>query len=873
MAHATQDTSSSALPAHDIGQMPARLHAALQMKQQLADVGLYFAPIRHHSPACSYAVRSQIAVLRPARILIEAPADFDGMLPTLLDPRTKPPIAILSQAQLQITMPTPPAGEAEAEDGDPLPSFVAETRSAFFPFCDYSPEWVALHAGHAQGAQVSFIDLPWQQQAQFDADQALNNPESNDSREHARSLQAERYLAHSQYIAALSQRSHCRNHDELWDHLFELRPVAELADWPAFFADTFVWSSMARLDYEDDVLTQEASLIREAHMVARILASYRTLSTSDLQPSLVIVTGAFHTLALVELLHQAICGDPQSGIQMPQPPHASVTTAWLIRYSFDRLDALNGYASGMPSPAYYQSVWEAMQPQAKPDSRDQVSLRLLSQIAAATRQESFADPVSFASVQSAASQVSRLAALREHRVIARYDLIDAVHSCFIKGSLDEGQQGFYSLMQTILSGHRLGDIPPATTAPPLVEATRRLALKHRLKLDDTLSRRARLDLYRKPAHRARSRFMHLLRFLDVGFARHIVGPDYIAGANLDLLFEEWDYAWSPLVEARLIDLSTEGSSLDEVALKRILQQEAALEAAGRGRSARHAVGLLTSAAVIGMQQHLPWLLTLLEAHLLGDAELASIVGCGLQLLHLWRGREFLGLDQHSLLPQLILQVLPSAIFLLPRLHTLDETQEQEAIGTLLSLREFARLVQGLFADHETDYAQLQQALARLLDDATEQPLAAGLAGAIAALLYIDGVWSETQLNSQLTVQFGVGSEPAQAVRYLAGLMQAAPELIVQTDTLARSLNALLAAWQENTFVAHLPDLRYAFTHLKPRETASFADRIAQWNGLLGVNLTQHHGEISLSELMVGTQLHVALQDSLSSDGLLAWAGL
>ncbi|MDV3444084.1 hypothetical protein R0G64_32895, partial [Pseudomonas otitidis] len=35
-----------------------------------------------------------------------------------------------------------------------------------------------------------------------------------------------------------------------------------------------------------------------------------------------------------------------------------------------------------------------------------------------------------------------------------------------------------------------------------------------------LARRTRLDLYRKPRHRARSRFLHLMAYLDSGLARH-----------------------------------------------------------------------------------------------------------------------------------------------------------------------------------------------------------------------------------------------------------------------------------------------------------------------------------------------------------------
>ena len=33
-----------------------------------------------------------------------------------------------------------------------------------------------------------------------------------------------------------------------------------------------------------------------------------------------------------------------------------------MRYGFEQLDRLNGYASGIPSPEYYQRLWEGREP-------------------------------------------------------------------------------------------------------------------------------------------------------------------------------------------------------------------------------------------------------------------------------------------------------------------------------------------------------------------------------------------------------------------------------------------------------------------------------------------------------------------------------
>ena len=45
----------------------------------------------------------------------------------------------------------------------------------------------------------------------------------------------------------------------------------------------------------------------------------------------------------------------------------------LIRYSFEQLDALNGYAAGMPSPYYYDQVWHAVRRDSSADAFAEIS--------------------------------------------------------------------------------------------------------------------------------------------------------------------------------------------------------------------------------------------------------------------------------------------------------------------------------------------------------------------------------------------------------------------------------------------------------------------------------------------------------------------
>jgi hypothetical protein len=795
---------------------------------------VYFAPVRHHSPACALALRHMLRALKPAAVLIEGPDDVGALLPLLSDPLTKAPVAILCQA----------TRERSLDEADTDEKTRPETRSSFYPFCDYSPEWIAAREGAALGAQIALIDLPWGDKAWAREDAALDA---------AQSLMEERHYAHSAYLGAMAQRLGCVDHHELWDRLFELRTPDDFADWRSFFGDVFHWCAMARLDYEPQVLEAEHSLPRERHMAAHIRAWRERV-----EGRIVVLTGGFHT---AELLASWPAAKPHRARKTRDtaPPEA-----WLIRYSFDRLDALNGYASGMTSPAYYQATWEAFERGAH-DPFAAVALECLTRFARQTRESDLTDAASTALVQAAALQAMRLAQLRGSVGPGRQDLLDAIRSCFVKGAIDEGTRGFTADLRGFLGGFRIGDVPPSAGSPPLIEDARRRARAAGVRLDDATPRVARLDLYRKPAHRERSRFFHAMAYLDAGLATHLSGPDFLGNSRLNLLFEEWRAGWSPLVEARLIELAREGGTLEAVCMARLAREQTALFEAGRARSAAAAVMLLVRACLIGLHARLPQLLQMLSTHLDEDPAFASVVECGHRLSTLWRAREPLGVQQHPQLHALLKRVWPAALFLLPNLARCDEASEARAVEHLLSLRELGRLLSDIEDPVGIDLAPLLAHLDRLANDVAVAP---AIAGAAAALLFLEGAWGEASLEAAVHIRFGAGAVPRDAVRFLSGVSGAAPELLLRLPTLLAGMDALIAGWDDAAFIAYLPDLRQVFARLRPQDTAALADRVADLHGTGdGASLANVHDETSEEDLAAGLRLQRALAECLRQDGL------
>ncbi len=830
-----------------------RADALRQAQARLFDTGqgVYFAPVRHHSPACALALREMLRALRPAAVLIEGPDDLDHLLPLLQHADTRAPVALLCQSRRE-------AARVPDDDAGVAPE--PETRSAFYPFCDYSPEWIAAREGAAVGAQVAFIDLPWRHKAWHAGPDAAGDGPA----EAVRSLLEERHFAHSRYLGAMAARLGCVDHHELWDRLFELRGAPERHDWRGFFSDVLGWCAAARFDYESEVLEAEGSLARERHMAAHVRRS-----RARVQGPLVVVTGGFHTPELVATW--------QTAEAAPASAKASAEDgAWLIRYSFERLDALNGYASGMPSPGYYQRIWERLTGTAlegaQADPFTAVALDALSGFAGQMREQDHGDAASTALVQAAALQAVRLAALRGNTGPGRQDVLDAIRSCFIKTAIDEGTRGFTADLRRFLGGARIGDVPPSAGSPPLVEDARRRARAAGVRMDDSTPRTAHLDLYRKPTHRERSRFFHAMSYLDAGVAAWVSGPDFIGGTRLHLLIEEWRVAWSPLVEAKLIGLATEGASVEGVCLARLQREERALAEEGRSRSAKAAVMLLQRACLIGLHQRLPQLLQMLAAHLDEDADLASVVDCGHRLVTLWRAREPLGLQQHPQVRALLARVWPAALFLLPDLASCDAAAEADAVARLLLLRELGHMLQTPHTDTDAPAIDLEPLHEQLARFASQVDVAPGVCGASAALLFLAGRWGESELAGVVAQRFGPGADAHSAMRFLNGLMAASPGLLLRLPMLLGHFDGLVCGWDDDAFMARLPDLRQMFTRLKPQETADLATAVGRLHGTAdgAAELATMNYDTSEQDLLAGLRLERALSATLERDGLLDW---
>jgi hypothetical protein len=301
---------------------------------------------------------------------------------------------------------------------------------------------------------------------------------------------------------------------------------------------------------------------------------------------------------------------------------------------------------------------------------------------------------------------------------------------------------------------------------------------------------------------------------------------------------------------------------------------AAVARAGAGAASVDALArLVAQALVIGMGSHLPRIVSLLRATLDTDRDLNSVVSGARRLLGLWQARVELGAEEHAgELLDLVSQALATAAYLISDLGRTRPEDEEAAIGMLIDLRSLLRDA-GAAGDSAADVGvgganrtAVVRELARLRDAKGTAP---GVAGALLALGFTDGEVPDDVLVTQVRGALAAGADPGAAVRFLGGVMRAAPDLILHTPEMFDAVDDALRALQGDAFLAVLPDLRRAFTWLRPTETHQLARRVAERTG---ARVDQVDVRVALSEedLAAGLALDHELAAVLERDGLAHW---
>jgi len=747
--------------------------------------------IRHHSPACARLVRQTIERDRPFAVLIEGPSDFNPRIDELLLGHTLP-VALYSYA-----------------NSGPRPA------QCWFPFVDYSPEWVALNAARAVGALTRFIDLPhWQYRALPDARQRTATVEAHDERP--------RY---GRVSDALCERFHCDSDDALWDHLFESAPadsdataLHELHQRLTLYFD--------ELRGDDPGAAQDQA--REACMARWVAWAVRAAREAGSSAPVLVVCGGWHQRAIAS--QWPLLDQPQAPV-IEQPNDEREAGCYLVPYAYRQVDALAGYGAGMPSPLYYQWAWT--------DGLAAAGEQALREIVQRLRQRKVA--VSTADVIAFEAMREGLARLRGHVVPLRVDLLDALQSAVVKEALDApapwstdrllSSRHHPVLREALiaLTGAGQGELHSATPLPPLVhDVKRQLAAcgiePQRTPANVVLDRRRAADA-------AKAQLLWRLQLIGVAgvqlTAMH--APNAARGLSEALKFEEhWTIAQDDRWYPDLIEAAAWGATLEAAARQCLLERVASTP------DVRALADALMQAVRAGLAELGPELATRLQEAVPSVHDHAALAAAAQSLADVAQAG-FWGTDTHGLLDAGLAVMADRLLWLIDG-H--PATQPGGLAGDVAAVKVFDALLRldlpGL------DRAFVLQTFARFGRSA-QRP--ACIRGAALGVAYVhdalgdDAAGQITAVTRALPVQDALGD-------FLYGLFACARGLATGSDGIVRAVHGALEAMSAEDFLRVLPQLRGAFAWFPPRERGALAGLVAQ---LLGLGAAEQSLLLSLRE--------------------------
>jgi hypothetical protein len=734
-------------------------------------------PVRHHSPRSSAVLRALLAEVRPRAVLVEGPSDAGALVDALVDPETRPPVAILGYRS----------------DGTPA--------SSVWPFATYSPEYVALAWAKTNGARVELIDIPIGVTLGHRDEEMQSEDEDGDKDGDEDEEEEEEEDLHEACARALGHRSF----NELWEAAFE----APRYDVGQFRAAVLAYADLVRA--RGDRALHRA---RDAYMTRR---AGEVLTEAGIAPEqAVVVVGAAHAAAF-------LAGDVDPALEATLP-EAVPSTATLIPYSFPRLAEQLGYGAGNRAPQYYQRAHDA-----GCDFR-RATLEVLIEFAEHLRLRGFA--ASLADTIEAYRLAAMLADIRGKAAPG----LDEVREATIATMCHGERRPVDTFLWPAVIGRSVGKVAGRVAKNSLQEEFWREVKARRLPDSDEPEQFAlRLN---NELEVGSSVFLHRLRVAGIPYASFHGTQRLGAGkgatgkgtaeeaggyAALSRARESWEAQWTPATDIGLVEKIVLGDSLERVAA-RVLRER--LDGAA---SAGAAADVLLESVVVACPEITSLALRACDVLASTDDDLPSLArACralsGLAAYGSSRSAAAAASEQagEQAIVALTTKTFDRAVLRVPGACVGADDAVRDVKDALRTLHEIA------LAQPVVDKAAWLEAAHGLSGSYAVNPSCAGLA---AGLLYLGQALGEEEVALLVGQRLSNGLEPGAAAAFLEGFLEVNALVLVKNRAVVQALDAFLCAIEAGRFKEVLPVLRRALGPLGQTERRYLLENIVALRGL------------------------------------------
>ena len=653
------------------------------------------------------------------------------------------------------------------------------SRGTWTPFCEFSPELVAMQKAREVGAKPMWMDLP----AWDDAFLGVENRFGSDR------------MKHSDRLGDIADRLGFEDTDALWDHMFEQpQPIEDLDKGLARYFDVL----------RADEPAGERDGPREAVMARFIAAAAKDCS---LQETVLVVCGGYHKPALER---QWADSDP-TWPDVPPVPEGTRIGSYFVPYSLRRLDSFAGYASGMPSPGYYQAVWE----KGADAAAESMMFHAIQHLRKKQQRVSPADAI------AASTLANGLRVLRAHKVLTRIDVLDGLAGALVKEALDaplpwtrrgtlaRHTDALLVELVSAFSGEKFGALAKGTPAPPL--------------LDDAFAELARVGVEPKrgaqkvtakltdPIGIERSRVLHRLRALGVpGFAR--TRAPSLLRTKTDLS-EEWSVERLLETDPALIEAAVYGGSLVAAAGAKLEER------CREGPNVAALADALFDAALCGIHTLTSRWLGEIAARVAQEPSLTDLGRAMHRLLPLWHGDVLFDMRGSHELGVVLSSCFDRALWLFEGIQGKDAELDEGHVKAVLAVRELVR-------HGPPDIAAMHARAHAVCERRTADPDAPpALRGAALGLLWSTRPDDAGGDEKRAIASLKASSRASTIGDFLAGLFVLAREEVMRSAELLGAIDTALTTMIRDDFLIALPAVRQAFSYFPPREKLAIAEGV------------------------------------------------
>nr|WP_037681231.1 DUF5682 family protein [Streptomyces griseus] len=656
-------------------------------------------------------------------------------------------------------------------------------RSAFWPMAEFSPEWVAIRWALEHGVPARFIDLP--------ATHTLAWEGGTGEGEEAAGLGVR-----VDPLAALAGAAGCDDAERWWEDVVEHRGAGE---GDAFAPFVVLEEAMGALREAYGSGGHERDLVREAYMRLQVRAAQR-----EFGDAVAVVCGAWHVPALRRKAAVAADRALLKGL-----PKVKADMTW-VPWTYRRLSRFSGYGAGIDSPGWYGHLFAAP---------DRPVERWMTRVAGLLRAEDRI--VSSAHVIEAVRLAETLAVMRGRPLAGLSETTDAVRAVMCEGS----DVPLALVRDRLVVGDVLGEVPRTAPAVPLQRDLDRLQRRLRLK-PEARERETELDL-RKETDAERSRLLHRLRLLGVGW-----GEPVASRGSTGTFRETWRLRWEPELSVRVAEAGVWGTTV----------QAAATAKAEADAVAAHGLAEVTALAehclLAGLSGALPAVMQVLADRAALDSDVGHLAQALPALVRSLRYGDVRGTDTGALaevaagLAERVFVGLPPACAALATDAAEEMRGHVDGVHTAVGLLDDATAAGDSGTD--SDLRDRWRAVLRVLSGRDGIP--GVIRGRAVRLLLDDGELGQDEAARLMGLVLSPGTPPGDAAAWIEGFVgggSGGGMLLVHDERLLGLVDAWLTGVPADAFTDVLPLLRRTFSAYEPGVRRTLGELVRRGPGRRG----------------------------------------